>query len=436
MIVFTNTVTPRLHYILDFLGQQTVGRPLAVTEDAESFRGFNGPKINYSTNKITDSEFQIHNSHLLFETGIRTQPIECFETNGYKAFFKTKGDFSFDIFAASFYLLSRYEEYLPHTKDAYERYDHQNSLAFREGFLRLPLINIWIQDFKKRLKHKFPSLLTHESAFTFIPTYDIDEAYSYKFKQWWRTAGGLIKSVTNARWSAVRERINVLRGMERDPYDSFEWMDQLHQEKNLHPHYFFLVANTTGKYDKHILPSKRVMERLIAEHCKRYSIGIHPSWQSGNDENKLRNEILQLGHICGKPIVDSRQHYIRFTLPRTFRRLIDIGIQSDFSMGYGSINGFRASVASPFYWYDVEKEKQTNLLLYPFCYMDANSFFEQKFSTEQAFEEMMHYYDVVKSVNGILVTIWHNSFLGTDKRFQGWREIYLRFIEKISQSSV
>jgi hypothetical protein len=53
-------------------------------------------------------------------------------------------------------------------------------------------------------------------------------------------------------------------------------------------------------------------------------------------------------------------------LPETFRHLLDTGIQEDFSMGYGSINGFRASVASPFYWYDLEKEQTTYLLLYPF----------------------------------------------------------------------
>ena len=100
-------------------------------------------------------------------------------------------------------------------------------------------------------------------------------------------------------------------------------------------------------------------------------------------------------------------------------------------MGYGSINGFRASVATPFYWYDLEKEDQTKLLVYPFCFMEANSFYEQKFSTEQAFEELKHYYDIVKSVNGTLTIIWHNNFLGTAKMFTGWREIYKQFISLV-----
>ena len=79
-----------------------------------------------------------------------------------------------------------------------------------------------------------------------------------------------------------------------------------------------------------------------------------------------------------------------------------------------SINGFRASVASPFFWYDLEKEEQTDLLLHPFCYMEANSFYEQKVSSQEALEEMLHYLNEVKKVNGTLITLWHNTFLGTD----------------------
>lgn len=101
-------------------------------------------------------------------------------------------------------------------------------------------------------------------------------------------------------------------------------------------------------------------------------------------------------------------------------------------MGYGSINGFRASVASPFYWYDLEREEKTELLLYPFCYMDANSFFEQKYSAQQALEEMRQYHKTVKEVDGLLITLWHNTFLGTDSLFKGWRDTYEQFIREVT----
>ncbi len=182
MIVYTNKITPRLQYIVDFIGKKITGEAFQLTTDNFFFNDYTGAKINYSNGRILDNELLIINYSLLFEDSIREQVISCFDVNGHKAFFKTGGDYPFDIFAACFYLLSRYEEYLPHQKDMYGRYAHENSLAFKEGFLNIPLVNIWIEDFKKVLKEKFPSLTTHHSPFTIVPTYDIDEAFAFKNK--------------------------------------------------------------------------------------------------------------------------------------------------------------------------------------------------------------------------------------------------------------
>jgi hypothetical protein len=99
-------------------------------------------------------------------------------------------------------------------------------------------------------------------------------------------------------------------------------------------------------------------------------------------------------------------------------------------MGYGSINGFRASVASSFYWYDLEKEETTALRLFPFCFMDANSFYEQHDTPAQAMRELMHYYHLIRKVNGLMVTIWHNTFLGNDPQFAGWKKVYEVFLKE------
>jgi hypothetical protein len=440
MLFYSHNITARLKYITDFIGSQVLGEPFQLTSDKAFFVQHDGEKLSYDKDQNTVSEFHIEPCGLLFQTGIMEQAIKCFEVNGsrddksYKAFFKTTGDYPFDIFAASFYLMSRYEEYLPHQKDIYGRYAHESSLAFKENFLHLPLINIWVQHFRQALQIKFPALKTYRASFAFVPTYDIDEAFSYKHKQLWRTIGGMAKSLVKGQWFSLGERIRVLFGSTNDPFNSFEWMDQINQQFQLKPIYFFLVAGKTGKYDKNILPSKKSMQELIQRHGIRYSIGIHPSWQSGDDSEKLKYEILRLGHISGKRILASRQHFIRFTLPDTYRCLIELGIESDFSMGYGTINGFRASIASPFHWYDLQKEDQTQLLLFPFCFMEANSFFEQKFSPAQAFEELKHYHQVIKSVQGTLVTIWHNTFLGTSNLFKGWKEVYESFVRHASDN--
>jgi hypothetical protein len=364
---------------------------------------------------------------LLFENGIQQQTIDCFETNQSKAFFRTAGaGLSFDIFAAIFFLLSRYEEYLPHQKDMYGRYAHEQSLACREGFLNLPLVNTWINTLALKLREQFPMFNPGCASFSFVPTYDIDSAYAYQHK-------GLVRSLGAFFRYPSAERIKVLAGSQKDPFDSYEWMDSLHEKYALKPLYFFLAAQKNGVYDKNILPGTAAFSHLVKQHADKYETGIHPSWQSGDDFRLLQREKKIVENITGKTVTRSRQHYIRFDLPAGYRRLLQAGITDDYSMGYGSINGFRASAAASFYWYDLEKEEQTDLRIHPYCFMDANSYYEQHFSAEQAYKEAMHYLKICKEINGQLITIWHNNFLGTAKEFAGWRSCYKKFIQQINQ---
>ena len=137
--------------------------------------------------------------------------------------------------------------------------------------------------------------------------------------------------------------------------------------------------------------------------------------------------------MSGQLITISRQHYIRFNLPEDYQKLIKAGITDDYSMGYGSINGFRASVASSFYWYDLKKDEKTILRIHPFCFMDANSFYEQRQDTEQTWAELQYYLSICKAVNGTLITVWHNNFLGSSIEFNGWKDLYEKFIAQVRQ---
>ena len=140
-------------------------------------------------------------------------------------------------------------------------------------------------------------------------------------------------------------------------------------------------------------------------------------------------EADEFAKIIESPVKYSRQHYVRMTLPQTYRRLIDVGIEKDFSMGYGSSNGFRASIASSYYWYDLKAEKQTTLIIFPFCFMDTSSFYEEKLSPNAAFTELMDFYNKVKYINGLMITVWHNNFFGSDPMFAGWKEVYEVFLK-------
>ncbi len=434
MLIYSLTNTPRLQYIANFFAgyYKTV---VSITTSSAEFYTYDGVRINYSYESFELAVVTITPVDFLFKQTISDVTIETFlHTNGYKAFFKNEGTVGFDLLAAVFYLLSRYEEYLPHQKDAYGRFAHSGSIAFKEGFLHKPLINIWLEDFRSLINQSFPDYLLPAADFCFIPTCDIDMAWSYKHKGFFRNAGGFLKAFLNKEWSSIKQRAVVLLRKKTDPYDAYDWMDQLHKKYRLAPVYFFHVGIRRNRYDKNIAVTNKAFKQVIKNTAKKYKTGLHPSWHSGDDASYITIEKSIFERLVHQKTIHSRQHFIRFTLPQTFRHLIASGITNDYSMGYGSINGFRASVASPFYWYDLERETETTLLLHPFCFMDANCFFEMELTANEAVEEMLRYYNEVKAVSGTFITIWHNTFLGTDQLFKGWREAYEKAIKIISVS--
>ncbi len=433
MIFYAPYLSPRLRYVAEFIARELTGSDPVFTDDPAVLDNYPGIRINYSPGSVTGNAIHVQPHGLLTQRSIQQQQLSVFEKDGIPRFFQAAGDLDFDVLAAIFYLISRYEEYLPYEPDAYGRYPHIASLAFRKGFLHLPVIDHWLQELRAVIRSRFPGVTLTERHFLFVPTYDIDEAYSFRYKSWWRTAGGIAKDAFKMKWPLVWRRIQVMRKKTPDPYDAFQWMDELHNEFSLQPFYFFLLARKTGRYDKNILPSKKEMRQLVIRQASNYKTGIHPSWQSGDNKEELIREIETLRNWTSHPVTRSRQHFIRMTLPETYQILIDAGIEEDFSMGYGSINGFRASTSISFKWYNLAHEQSTGLLIHPFCFMEANSFFEQRQSVQQTLKELRAYHTELRKVNGTMVTLWHNTFLGTDPLFTGWRELYETFVREVSR---
>lgn len=438
MLLYTTHITPRLSYMAHWLGIRLFNEPLKIITNNSDLPAAEW-MLNYTSQALENpNSFWIQPHPLLFETGITQQAIDVKHKDGLSYFFETGGDYHFDILAASFYLMQRYEEYLPHEKDMYGRYAHENSLAFKQHFLHLPLVDLWVNDLVKVFGAKENQPLTGGTnrqqetgnrllASTFLPTYDIDIAYSYKGKGLIRNIAGIIRSF--GQWNVLKERCNVLWGKQQDPFDVFAELDALHQQYHLQPVYFFLLANKRLGYDKNLHPATPEMKMLIQSIAEEYATGIHPSWQSGDDESLLKTETGALKEIGKKDVSISRQHYIRMQLPLTYEVLINHSINADYSMGYGSINGFRASTSVPYNWYHLQKEQSTGFTIFPFCYMEANSIFEQKNTPAQALKELQQYHDVVKKVGGTLITIFHNHLIGLDANGRKWMGMYKEFLE-------
>lgn len=425
MLVYVSQLTTRIQYIF-----RELFPAVELTESKEKFAAYLGVKICYHTEKFCNNTLWIVPHGLLHEDGIRQQDISCVEWKKKKTFFRTGGDIPFDIFSASFYLLSRYEEYLPHEKDQYGRYAHTNSIAYKEGFLNNPLVNEWMQLLEVTLRERCSNgrFKISNAKFSFVPTYDVDEAFSYRHKPVWKNILGFFRDLLQSKFEQVVERGNVYSGRKEDPYDTFAWIDSLHQKYKLQPIWFFLTIVKRGIHDKNLGAQSKVLQELYRGVAAKNKYGLHPSWQSGTDEWLLEKELDTLQQITGERAKISRNHYLRFTIPHTYRRLIKAGITDDYSMAYGNVNGFRASYAMPYRWYDVEREEATSLVIHPFCFMEAASFFNQGYSVDEAATELQYFYDTVKKVNGEFITLFHNHFLTEQPQWARWRDMYESFL--------
>ncbi|MBS1628118.1 MAG: polysaccharide deacetylase family protein [Bacteroidetes bacterium] len=431
MIIFATHITNRLQYITTTL----FGSNILLTSNVNEYKTSPLFKLNYSFNKIVDDELWIIPHTLLFQSNIQPQNINCFKWNELPIFFKTQGTIPFDVLAASFFLISRYEEYLPCEKDEHGRYNYINSIAYQNNFLHLPLVDLWL----KKLKELYPKLSIRNTQFKLLLTYDVDIAFQYLHHSTIKNIFLFYKELFKGNFNKVVEQGNVFSGRKKDPFnDVFNWLDDLHKKYKLQPIYFLLILLNRNKYDVNVLASSKAIKKLYKQLSEKYTVGLHPSYKSSEGKNKklFIQEKNILSAIIQKNITVSRNHYLCFSIPQTYRMLIQQGFTDDYSMAFAGINGFRASTSNSFFWFDIERNEATVLQIHPFSFMDATSFFYQKNSPQQAYNEMLQYYEIIKYVDGTFITLFHNHFLTEQPEWMEWRKMYEKFLATVSNMPV
>ncbi len=424
LVVYTHKITHRNKYIFNLMFKDILGIDFKLTTDVEEFKYYQGAKLSYTHNLISNELFFISRS-LLFESGITEQNISVFENNYNPMFFATgkASAMPFDVFAASFYLVSRYEEYLPHIRDEHDRFDAKDSLAFIAGFLEKPLVHIWAIQLKQLIKEKYPSLVFPKIKFEFISTLDIDNAYAYREKGFTRSLGGYLKSLSIGNFSEVTERTRVLLGLEKDPYDTYDFQLEMLKKYKFKSIYFFLLGDY-GPNDKNLPIESIKFQSLIKMLADYAQVGIHPSYGSNNSKQQLKKEIGRLSHVLHRDVTQSRQHFLKLRMPDTYRNLIEFDITDDYTMGYATQVGFRASICTPFNFYDLDTETETKLKIHPFAMMEGTLKYRMKIHPKDAIVKIKQLIDEVKAVDGVFISLWHNDTVNNRKIWRGWKTVY------------
>ena len=425
LLIFSDKITSRLQYTFKVIFSEVLGIEFELTKNRDEFKSFEGPKFSYG-NQAPEESLHFISDDLLFSKGINISEPEIIEFSGVKALFpvlQQNRTIPYDPFAATFFMLSRYEEYMPYKRDQFGRFDCKDSIAYKQGFLRKPVVNIWIRQIAEILRKNYPGIEFHQKKYNFIPSYDIDIAYAYRLKGVTRTLLGYIKALLKADINEIRERTAVLMGQMQDPYDTYDYQLSLQKTCNLKPIYFILFGNY-GPLDKN-LPVNHTGFHALIKHIADYAeVGIHPSFTSHENFSLLEQEVHNLSNVLNTEIKKSRQHYLKIALPHAYRNLLKLDIADDYSMGYPSEPGFRAGICHSYNFYDIDYEAETRLRIHPLAIMDGTLKDYMKLSPDEAIHEIKQIIDEIKAVDGTFISLWHNESLSGKKRWIDWRRVY------------
>jgi len=406
LLIYISSLNNRIEYVFQHIFENILGVSIAFTKSETHFNQFTGPKISYTPNEI--GGFLNFKQHpFILEQNIKKQNLAFAEYELLKIPFKIEASvFNFDVFAASFYLLSRYEEYTTEERDEHGRFAGKSSLSFQNGFLKKPIIDEWAYAIVDKIKKFYPDFKATERNFLLQPTLDIDRPYYY-----------LTDSFFKQKIKKIKDNLKT------DPFDIYAQVANWDQKYGLKTIYFFLMGN---QHENDIAPplDNQLFKDLIKEVAENNLVGIHPSYYSHLKAEEVKREKNSLIKISQRKITISRQHYLLLSLPKTYRDLISAGIKEDYTMAFADVAGFRASTCTPFFWYDLEKEEAFDLLIHPTTVMDQTLRKYMNLSPSEAVAEIKILTQNVRNVNGTFISLWHNESINDFGIWKGWKEVY------------
>lgn len=424
LVIYTPKITPRIEYSFKHICKRILGLEIQFTSDTEEFIKYQGVKISYDKKPLHDELF-FQAAGFLDQQGIETVEIIV------KPWEETVGFFSvsqqsrlpFDIFSASFYMLSRYEEYLPHVKDEKGRFTARESLAYNEGFLMQPVVDIWAYKFRKVLSAHFPDLILEikPQQMSVTSLIEASEPFIYAQKGIFRTIIGSVADLLSGNFRKLFMRAKVILRIKRDPGDTFKWIVNTTKHSNFKSIVFFMLGEATAINKSMNFHRKKL--KLLIKYTNDYTeTGLIFSFKSLTNPELLKKEKNHLESITHRAVESSINAELLVNLPEIYRQLIELEVKNDYTMVFSDMPGFRAGTCTPFLFYDLDYEIKTPLMLQPVA-AHTQMFSAAKYSNskERTINELLK---VVNSVNGHFIMIFSNNDFSATPQNQVWRKFF------------
>jgi hypothetical protein len=337
-----------------------------------------------------------------------------------------------DVCGSAFFLLSRYEEVVRPVADRHERFPAQASLALRAGFLERPLVNEYLEALWGAMLAVWPGLRRRHRRGSVFVTCDVDEPFDSAARQGARTAravGGDLLRRRRPRLAAARlvNYVATRRGDRRfDPCNTFGWFMTACEAAGRRAAFYFIPERPAGPIDgEYALEDPAVVELMRAIAARGHELGVHGSYHSFRDGERIRRERGRMLGACeaaGIPasIAGNRQHYLRWDAAQTPDLLDAAGVGYDTTGSFADAPGFRYGTSWPFPMWSWRRERALRLEQRPLCVMEGSIFDEQYLGlgyTPAAMDKIEAIKAAATGCGGDFVLLWHNShFLNPEDR--------------------
>lgn len=415
LVIVAEADSPRLRHALDFLLGDLLSVPYVLREQIPAQPDPREQYLLYQRQATADYP-KIHCTGLTFETGLRT---------GLPDFDAKTGDFwcGHDLPGELFACLSLYRLYLQPPDPVHGRHTLPDPALHADLYDK-------IEVFRTQLADLLECEIPFRHRFSYEVTIDVDHPWKYRHKPFHVRWGGLLKDLLQLRFGDFRERLSTLLGGP-DPYDTFD--DILNICPRAHTRFFFLVDGNEiydSRYDLRMPPYRQLAQRIQKA---GFGLGLHPSYATWRDLMRIQSEKQLLEDVVG-PVTYTRQHYLRYNVPETFRLLIEAGFDYEYSLAPIETTGPVNGLLHAFSWYDLEREETTTLKLVPGTAMDRGLQRYQGLGPEAGWERIRAEIARARRVQGHFVIILHNETFSDRGEWKGWRKVLEQMLNDLEAS--
>jgi hypothetical protein len=329
-------------------------------------------------------------------------------------------DLDYDPFASAVFMAARWEEVY---REAELEKDEHNRFVGVE--CSKPVVELIAVDLAEKLE-----ISLDLSRYSYQPTIDVDIAYAFKGRSFFRLVLASLKDFVLLRWGRLVLRKNVLSGNEKDPYDTYSWLEKLHDKHGLKSLAFIWSGMNSGSYDVGL--SRKAISKLI-ESLSNWKVRWHPSYGAldGLNKDDLNLFSSEKERFPGNTS-EIRSHYLRSD-SRHWRKLSEMDIKADYSLGYSDIPGFRSGMCRSYPAFDLSRDIELSLTLHPLVVMDSTLRSYMDLKPNQGVELVKKLNQEVRNVGGQMTTLFHNTSVSDFEEWKGWREAYEEIVDLCSK---